>query len=107
MAIYVRNRSCPCPRCRLRGVMGGAILVTLGVLFLLNENNIVSFDKTFPVLLIVIGLLLFAGHNASTEGHIQPYWLGGQPPHVAPGQNDPRQPGAGGGQTGAGPEVKS
>lgn len=97
MAIYLRNRSCSCLRCRTRGLTGGAFLVTLGILFLLNENGVAPIDNTWPVLLIVIGLLSFAAHNASTEGHVQPSWLGGQqPPPVNPGQRNPSQ----------GPEVK-
>ena len=79
--------------------MGGAILITLGVLFLLEEYNISPFDNTWPVLLIVIGLLSFASRNASTEGHIQPYGLGDQPPPVRRGEHDP-------GQGSSGPEVK-
>lgn len=95
MAIYMRNRSCSCPRCRTRGLMGGAILVTLGVLFLLQEYGIARFEQTIGVLLIVIGLLSFAARNASTAGHIQPYGLGDQAPAITPGQNDPGRPGAG------------
>lgn len=84
MTIYVRNRSCPCLRCRSRGMMGGAILVTLGVLFLLENYGILYFDATWPVLLIVIGLLSFAARSASTEGHVQPRWM----------QSDPRTTGS-------------
>jgi drug/metabolite transporter (DMT)-like permease len=94
MTSYMRNRRCTCLRCKTRNMMGGAILVTVGVLFLLSENGIVSFDDTWPVLLIVIGLLSFAAHSASTEGHIQPSWIGGHVPNQT--QNDP-------GQTGTGP----
>jgi len=79
--------------------MGGAILITLGILFLLNENNIYSFDQTWPVLLIVIGLLSFAARSAPSEGHIQPFWMGGSPP-PPPGKHDA------GNTNPAGPEVK-
>lgn len=99
MGIYIRNRSCSCPRCRVRNLMGGAILVTLGVLFLLQEYRIEPLDNTWPVLLIVIGLLSFASRNASNEGHIQPFGLGNQSPPPPPEQNDPRQ-------SNPGPEVK-
>lgn len=104
MAIYIRNRYCNCLRCRARGLTGGAILITLGVLFLLQEYRAVPFDDTWPVLLIVIGLFSFASRAASTEGHIQPGWAVGQPP--PPGYNNPQQSGPGSGQTGPGPEVK-
>ena len=73
MNAYTYNRACPCPRCRIKGLMGAAVLVTLGVLFLLNELWIFRFGQTFPILLIVIGLVMYLGRSASTEGHIQPY----------------------------------
>ena len=99
MTLYLRNRLCPCARCRVRGLTGAAFLITLGVLFLLDNYDIFNFDNTWPVLLIVIGVLIFAGRNASTEGHVQPFGIGGQGTPMASGQNDP--------MPGAGPEVKS
>jgi hypothetical protein len=53
--------------------MGAAVLITLGVLFLLDEVSSVGFDKTFPALLIVIGVVIFLGRSASIEGHVQPF----------------------------------
>jgi Domain of unknown function (DUF5668) len=107
MAIYIRNRHCHCMRCRTRGLTGGAILVTLGILFLLDNYGFLYFDDSWPVLLIVIGLLSFAARSASTEGHIQAGWPDNQVP--PPGYNATWQPNSGPqpGQTGAGPEVKS
>ena len=66
------------------------ILVTLGVLFLLDEYLRIPFDDTWPALLIVIGLLLFAARSGSTEGHVQPNWLAGAPPR--PGDQPPHDP---------------
>ena len=86
---YVNNRTCQCPRCRARGLMGAAILITLGVLFLISEMTYLRFEETFPVLLIVIGVMLFLGRSASTEGHIQPYRaapVGPPPPQVTGSQ---------------------
>lgn len=71
--------------------MGAAILITLGMLFLFDNYGIFYFDNTWPVLLIVLGVLTFAGHNASMEGHIQPYGIGSQSSSVNREQNDPRQ----------------
>ena len=101
MTLYIRNRACRCARCRAKGLMGGAILVTLGILFLLEENRIARFDDTWPVLLIVIGLLVFASRTASTEGHVQAKWVprsyAPPPPEPPPppanppsGENDPQ-----------------
>jgi len=64
---------CTCERCKTRGLMGPAILVTLGILLLLNEFHTVSFDYTWPVLLIVIGVVKVLQSNASMEGHTGPY----------------------------------
>lgn len=72
MSIYVRNRSCPCQRCRIGGLMAPGILITFGFLVLLENYGVVNFEVTAPGILIVIGLLLLARHSASTEGHIQP-----------------------------------
>ena len=88
MTRYFRNRSCRCARCKARNLMGAAIMVTLGVLFLIQEYWYIDFDRTWPVLLIVIGLFIFAGHNASMEGHVQPRWAGGNAA-VPPFDGDP------------------
>ena len=52
--------------------MGAAVLITLGVLFLIDQITYLRFGEIFPALLIVIGVMLFLGRSASTEGHIQP-----------------------------------
>jgi hypothetical protein len=63
--------------------MGAAILITLGVLFLLNEMGPIRFDDSWPALLIVIGLFMYLGRSASTEGHIEPYSQSGTaPPNI-------------------------
>jgi hypothetical protein len=65
--------------------MGAAILITLGILFLMDQYDVVYFHQTWPVLLIVIGLFVFAGRNASMEGHVQPYLVvGNTPPSAVP-----------------------
>ena len=76
---YMRNRRCLCLRCRTRGLMGATILVTLGVLFLLDNFDLLDFDRSSPILLIVIGLCILAGRTASTQGHIQPFAPAGNP----------------------------
>jgi len=66
--------------------MGAAVLITLGVLFLMESYNVISFDRSFPALLLVIGCVLLVARTGSTEGHIQPGW--GQAPIAQP----PAQP---------------
>jgi len=62
---------CACMRCRMRGLMWPAILITLGVLFLVAEySSRFSFMDIWPILLIVIGAVKVIESTASTEGHI-------------------------------------
>ena len=65
---------CTCQSCTIRGFMGPAIVITLGVLLLLNEvhGGNLYFGSTWPILLIVMGLIYLASSMASREGHIQP-----------------------------------
>lgn len=76
---------CRCARCTCRGLMGPAILITLGVLFLLDQwrGDSFSFRYTWPILLIVIGAFKLAESTASTSGHA----TGVPPIPPAPGQN--------------------
>ena len=76
---------CACRRCTIRGLMGPAILITVGVLFLLDQmrGGYFSFGNTFPVILIVIGAISLASSLAPMDGHVS----AGAPPAVpvAPG----------------------
>ena len=53
-------------------LMGAAVLITLGVLFLLSSWAHLGFHNTWPVLLIVIGIMLYLRSSGSTAGHIPP-----------------------------------
>jgi len=55
--------------------MGAAVLITLGVLFLMNNYYILRFEQGLPALLLVIGCVLLIARTGSTEGHIQPGWI--------------------------------
>ena len=85
---YRYNPSCSCGRCRAHGFMGPAVLITLGVLFLLDQVvhvHWLHFDNTWPALLIVIGLVMFLQHNASPAGHVpREYGVMQPPPPGAP-----------------------
>ena len=88
MSVYMENKHCRCPRCRARGLMGAAILITLGVLFLLQENHIVYFEQSWPAILIVIGIFQFLIRTAPIEGHMQPYGISGASPPSQPTHPD-------------------
>ncbi|MGB2665196.1 MAG: DUF5668 domain-containing protein [Candidatus Acidiferrum sp.] len=69
-------------------MMGPAILITLGILFLLHQVHGGRFDfgNTWPVILMVIGVLLLASSLAPREGHMEP------PPPIAPQSPPPAMP---------------
>jgi hypothetical protein len=51
--------------------MGPAILITLGVLFLIGRwNGDYDFGRTWPVLLLVMGAIKLAEALVSNEGHV-------------------------------------
>jgi hypothetical protein len=79
---------CNCRRCVIRGLMGPGVVVTVGVLFLLDQlrGGYLSFSNTFPVILIVIGGISLASALAPTEGHIS-----GPVPATPPGAAPPPQ----------------
>ena len=72
--------------------MGPAILITLGLLFLLSEirGGAFSFDRTFPVILIVIGAISLTAALSPTDGHV-----GSEPPVAAAPQVQPPAQGQG------------
>jgi len=63
---------CTCRRCTIRGLMGPAVIITIGILFLLNEmsGGNFSFGNTYPMILIVIGVISLASAASSSEGHV-------------------------------------
>jgi cell wall-active antibiotic response 4TMS protein YvqF len=71
---------CPCARCRTRRIMGPAMLVTVGALFLLENLGALGFGRTWPVILLVIGGVKLLQGSASTEGHILTPGPGTTPP---------------------------
>ena len=61
---------CQCARCRSRRVMGPAMLLTIGFLFLLENLNVANFGRTWPVIMLVIGGVKLLQGGASTADHI-------------------------------------
>jgi hypothetical protein len=65
-----RRFGCSCDRCRMRRTIGPAILITIGTLFMLQSLYVVDFDRTWPAILLVIGIVKLLQSNASSAGHI-------------------------------------
>jgi|SRR4029077_3236557 hypothetical protein len=83
---------CRCPRCTIRGLMGPAVLITIGVLFLLHEvrGDVFDFSNTYPFILIVIGAILLASSMAPMTGHVDSMTA---PPPAVPQTGPPATPG--------------
>jgi len=85
---------CVCERCRTRKLMGPVILVTLGVIFLLDSVSRIDFWRTWPAILLVIGVVKLMQSNASSDGHVGPLPPGvppsvPPPPQAMPGSEQP------------------
>jgi hypothetical protein len=70
--------------------MGPAVLVTLGVLFLLANSSGYPFERTWPILLIVIGAIKVVRYVLPDSGHFNP---GQYPPPYTGQYPPPYQPG--------------
>ncbi|HMI52835.1 MAG TPA: hypothetical protein VK525_15090 [Candidatus Saccharimonadales bacterium] len=74
---------CHCKRCTIRSLMGPAVIITIGIIFLIDQTHggFFQFMKLLPVLLIVIGSILLASALAPMEGHT----FASVPPSAPPG----------------------
>jgi hypothetical protein len=83
---------CSCRRCTIRSLMGPAVIITVGVLFLLDQmrGGYFSFGNTYPVILIVIGAISLAAALAPTDGHVYSSVASAPPP--ASGPRPPQAP---------------
>jgi LiaF transmembrane domain/B-box zinc finger len=66
-----RATLCPCVRCQTSRMMGPAVLLGFGILFLLDQWTDLKFGRTFPAILIVIGAVKLLQAAGSNEGHIE------------------------------------
>ena len=91
-----KHDNCHCPRCTIRNLMGPAVIITVGVLFLLQEvrGGAFDFSNTYPFILIVIGAILLASAVAPMDGHIDST-TAPPVPNVTPGSPQGPMPGQG------------
>src|SRR6266850_4641598 len=68
------------PRCHTRRLMGPAIITTVGILFLLSELRVAHFDRTWPIILLVIGGVKLLQSSAMGVGRSNPPGPGVGPP---------------------------
>jgi hypothetical protein len=64
--------------------MGPAVVITVGILFLLEQTHTgFRFGQTWPIILVVIGVISLASAVAPMDGHIETTPVVTNPP-VAP-----------------------
>jgi hypothetical protein len=85
--VGTRRFGCTCDRCRMRRAIGPAVILTIGTLFLLQSLDVVSFDRTWPAILLVIGIVKLLQSSASSAGHVGPFPPA--PPTVTPAPPPP------------------
>src|SRR5712692_1659672 len=78
-------------RCRRGSLVGPAVLVTVGALSLIENLDGPGWERTWPVLLLVIGLtkLLQRQASSSSGGDVPPPMQGGAPPTGVAGEVQP------------------
>jgi hypothetical protein len=84
---YERARqSCGCGRCVSRSLMGPAMVLTTGILFLLDSMDIAGLHRTWPAWILVVGIVKLLQSSASSVGHVGPL------PPVSSGIMPPQPP---------------
>jgi hypothetical protein len=87
---YERARQrCGCGRCTTRCLMGPTMVLTTGIIFMLDSLNIAGVDRTWPAWILAVGIVKLLQSSASSEGHIG--LLPPAPPAVAPPPQPPPQ----------------
>ena len=76
------QRTCSCARCKTRWLMGPAMVLTTGILFLMESLNVADIDRTWPAWILVVGIVKLIQSSASSAGHVGP--LPSAPPPAAP-----------------------
>jgi hypothetical protein len=90
---YERARqSCGCGRCITRCLMGPAMVLTTGILFLFDSMDIAGLHRTWPAWILVVGIVKLLQSSASSAGHVgtlPPASCGTAPPQPPPPPSDP------------------
>ena len=77
----------------VRAIRGPVTLITIGVLFAFNNFTPYRFDQTWPVILIVFGLLSLLGRGVErVQGPPPGYPAQGYPAQSYPGYQAPANP---------------
>jgi hypothetical protein len=93
---YERARQiCQCGRCSTRWLMGPAMVLTTGVLLLLETLDVrnAGIEHTWPAWILVVGIVKLLQSSASSAGHVGPLPPGPSvmtpPPQPPPSASNP------------------
>ena len=65
----LRAAACACLRCRANELLAPALLVTFGILMVIGNLHWLSFGRTWPLMLVVLGAVRVLQSTAPTAGH--------------------------------------
>jgi hypothetical protein len=60
----------------MQSIRGPVLLITIGVLFAIHQAGILGFGRTWPLLLIIIGLMKLLERAFAPAGTVQPPYGG-------------------------------
>jgi hypothetical protein len=83
---------CYCDCCRTRRLTGPTVLVTVGILGLIDSFRELGFFSWVGAILIVIGVIKLLQNNASSQGHVNLTGSSGTPPNPPVIDATPQQP---------------
>jgi hypothetical protein len=74
MDVYIQNKYCPCTRCRMNKMMLPIVLVTLGLMLLIDNLPGANMrgGTILAIMLITFGAVRLLQSSASVEGHRPP-----------------------------------
>jgi hypothetical protein len=79
----------------VQAIRGPLVLITLGALFAMHQAGVISFARTWPLIIIVVGLVKLAERLLVQPGYRAAYPPAGSTPGAyAPGTYPPPPPGA-------------
>lgn len=75
----------------IRSVRGPIVLIVLGILFALDQSDTLQFSRSWPILIIVFGLLKLAERSFAPPAVYAPHRPPGSPPPItsAPAAGEP------------------
>jgi hypothetical protein len=78
--------ACRCQSCTIRHMTGAAVVITIGILLLLQQahRGNLGLENTWPAILLVLGAIQLASAFAPRDGHIEAAPPAAIPPATPP-----------------------